>query len=273
METVSRSRPILRIATLAAVAAVLLWAAFSAIVVPPLIESAYRNESHPVFNGMIIGRDEKPLEYYLDKWSTRACRLAVLPPLVTFCSVFAFPRWLRFARNASFHGMSTWRVGIVCSVVGCVFLGSAIDILLFREHWPFSHYPMYADLQTKWSERRSYRIFGVTDSGEEIDAYTLLPATIPLQQAEGRRIGRCYRDWETLFPPFDPARLTLALRQQEAHGTLEQATSALLSLHLRQQSDSEIVGLRLYEWRQVFGSDSDRVTKTLVFECNTADRP
>jgi predicted DCC family thiol-disulfide oxidoreductase YuxK len=47
-----------------------LWIAFAKLVVPPLIESAYRGESLPFLNGMIKGQHVNPVDYYLKKWDT-----------------------------------------------------------------------------------------------------------------------------------------------------------------------------------------------------------
>jgi predicted DCC family thiol-disulfide oxidoreductase YuxK len=46
-----------------------LWLGFSTLVVPPLMKSAYRGESLPALNAIIEGRNEVPVEYYLDKWN------------------------------------------------------------------------------------------------------------------------------------------------------------------------------------------------------------
>ena len=46
-----------------------LWLAFALVVVPPIIESAYRGESLPVLNGMIQGQHVNPITYYLQKWN------------------------------------------------------------------------------------------------------------------------------------------------------------------------------------------------------------
>lgn len=52
--------------------------------------------------------------------------------------------------------------------------GSTFDILLTREDWPFSHYPMFASVRGR--EISVTRLYGVTADGEEIpfddDRYT-----------------------------------------------------------------------------------------------------
>jgi hypothetical protein len=50
-----------------------MWIAFAKLVVPPIIESAYRGESLPFFNNMIKGQYANPISYYREKWD----RLAV----------------------------------------------------------------------------------------------------------------------------------------------------------------------------------------------------
>ncbi len=46
-----------------------LWLAFAFVVVPPIIESAYRGETWPVLNGMIKGQHVNPITHYLQKWN------------------------------------------------------------------------------------------------------------------------------------------------------------------------------------------------------------
>src|SRR5262245_2788520 len=45
-----------------------LWIVVAKLVVPPLIESAYRGESWSFFNRMINGQAESPVSVYLQKW-------------------------------------------------------------------------------------------------------------------------------------------------------------------------------------------------------------
>lgn len=46
-----------------------LWLSFATLVVPALIESAYRGESLPALNAIIHGQSDNPIEYYLKKWN------------------------------------------------------------------------------------------------------------------------------------------------------------------------------------------------------------
>src|SRR5262245_57621123 len=47
----------------------LLWLVFGLVIVPPIIESAYRGESLPVLNGMIRGQHVHPVTFYLQLWN------------------------------------------------------------------------------------------------------------------------------------------------------------------------------------------------------------
>ena len=67
---------------LAVISLGLMWIAFSRYAVPPIIESAYRGESSPIFNRMISGQASHPVAEYLSDWD----RLGWLV-LAEFCLV------------------------------------------------------------------------------------------------------------------------------------------------------------------------------------------
>src|SRR5947208_4912018 len=46
----------------------LVWIMFAKLIVPPVIESAYRGESWPFLNRMILGQAEFSVSHYLQKW-------------------------------------------------------------------------------------------------------------------------------------------------------------------------------------------------------------
>src|SRR5215831_3259962 len=54
-----------------------LWIGFAKLVVPPVIESAYRGESLPVLNNLIEGQAIHPLEKYLGDWDQFATHMTV----------------------------------------------------------------------------------------------------------------------------------------------------------------------------------------------------
>jgi hypothetical protein len=145
-------------------------------VVPVVIIQAYRGESLPLLNAMIHGQASFPPEHYLQVWrdvGTRALSIeAVLALLVALLSwplaQRGVDRLLGYAsapaRPTVPSRMSRGQL-IVANCVVFILLGAqAFDILLQREDWPFSNYPMYAGQQT---ERYAWiRVYGVTDSGE-----------------------------------------------------------------------------------------------------------
>jgi len=56
----------------------LLWIAFSQLLVPALIESAYRGESFPVLNRIISGQSTNTIEHYLTVWNNVAWRVLLI---------------------------------------------------------------------------------------------------------------------------------------------------------------------------------------------------
>jgi hypothetical protein len=65
--------------------------------------------------------------------------------------------------------MSSGRVRLVLVILGVIVVGQLVDILLQREDWPFSNYPMYAKLIRK-KETSLYRLYGrvIDGKGERI---------------------------------------------------------------------------------------------------------
>src|SRR5262250_2088139 len=49
-----------------------MWTVFAKLIVPSIIESAYRGESWPFFNRMIRGQAWHSLQFYLDLWDKKA---------------------------------------------------------------------------------------------------------------------------------------------------------------------------------------------------------
>ena len=54
-----------------------LWIAFAKLVVPPIIESAYRGESLPFLNNLIKWQHIRSVDYYLQKWDGIATEILV----------------------------------------------------------------------------------------------------------------------------------------------------------------------------------------------------
>ena len=77
----------------------LAWIVFSWLVVPAVIESAYRGESLPFLNDIISGRAVHPLGYYLTRWEVitwRVLGLLVLFGLVPLPLVVTGPEVQRY---------------------------------------------------------------------------------------------------------------------------------------------------------------------------------
>jgi hypothetical protein len=125
--------------------------------------------------------------------------------------------------------------GRLASLAIAGFLAVAcFDIVTGLEHWPFGSYPMYS---LRYTDRLSrLRLYGVVDRGE-----------IPL---------RGERD----FPPFDEARLSMALERlqaaRERNRKIDAALRNLIGLYNGRQSGRGLArqplrALRLYAVRWV----------------------
>src|SRR5262245_48120973 len=78
-----------------------LWVAFAKLVVPPIIESAYRGDSLPFLNKMIQGQHENPMSYYLEKWDSLTLHLLLTGlELWLFVLVLSSPTFLRVFRKS-----------------------------------------------------------------------------------------------------------------------------------------------------------------------------
>jgi hypothetical protein len=70
--------PRFRVSTTILVLSALLWIVLAKLVVPPLIERAYRGESLTIFNNMISGQAVHPVEVYLREWKRIAWNVTFL---------------------------------------------------------------------------------------------------------------------------------------------------------------------------------------------------
>ena len=97
---------------------VVLWITFGKLIVPPLIESAYRGDSLPVFNGLIQGQHVNPLGYYLEKWDTiaRRCLIGLLifwPVALLVSSRAFFRRFVGEATPGSLGAIRMWTCAVL----------------------------------------------------------------------------------------------------------------------------------------------------------------
>ncbi len=256
------------------VAAWLLLGALSELVVPNVILRAYRGESAPVFNRVIRGQNEHSPEHYVERWRSisrppliviGAAGLllgALLVPAVQERLVAALESF-DGARNARAEPVLPTRgrrrlihAGIFLLVAGTL-TEMVLDPRYSREHWPFSQYQMYSELQTK-PAIAVIRLFGVTADPSAPE--------IPLVEAK-------------YIEPFDHSRLWFSLSRIESEKDRDRMLSEALGDCLRRydvlrragrHDGARLVGLRLYRlkgrldpWARNPGSPTDR---TLLYE-------
>ena len=112
----SRIRLLLLLMCISAV----LWIAFAKLVVPPLIESAYRGESLPLLNNIITAQHVHPISYYLQKWDRLTIHyllsglgLFVLLLVVSVVSRTFFRRFVGEATPGSLGAIRMWTCAIL----------------------------------------------------------------------------------------------------------------------------------------------------------------
>ena len=99
-----------------------LWITVATLVVPPVIERAYRGESLPAFNSLMVGRTTHSVDEYLRDWEEFAGRMTAtfvgfgLPSLVLFMvatSSTFFRRFVAEATPGTLGAMRAWICGIL----------------------------------------------------------------------------------------------------------------------------------------------------------------
>jgi predicted DCC family thiol-disulfide oxidoreductase YuxK len=95
-----------------------LWIIFAKLIVPPIIESVYRGESLQVLNGLITGRHENPVSYYLEKWDTISWRyllgiLLLWPIMLLLSSPAFFRRFVGEATPGSLGAIRMWTCAVL----------------------------------------------------------------------------------------------------------------------------------------------------------------
>jgi hypothetical protein len=90
--------------------------------------------------------------------------------------------------------MSKRRLWVVNTAILCCIGGSLYDIVRDTDHWPFSNYPMYSEVQRSRT-LTVMRVFGVTDESPERE--------VPLTDPDA-------------LQPFDQSRLAAALETMAA---------------------------------------------------------
>jgi hypothetical protein len=80
--------------------------------------------------------------------------------------------------------MGRQRVLLVNSVIVFILTASIFDIVTDREHWPFSQYAMYSNIQGR--DFKWIRLFGVTEDGE-------MPVAANLETFDEPRLVTAFR--------------------------------------------------------------------------------
>jgi hypothetical protein len=217
------------------------------LLMPRLIDAAYRRESAPFLNRLITGRTHHSLDYYQRLALVRARYAAGLGASLTLLvgillqprvarrllAWFASrdPRLLESDPPPRLRRVAVYTVGAVLVVgsLGEISISPPAD----REHWPFSPYPMYASLTPASLTVR--RLFGVTRETP--------PREIPLFEPRFIR-------------PFDNSRLSHSLNRMRQSPDRERLLREALSDCLRRYEAQRRVGrhngpplsrVRLYE--------------------------
>ena len=223
-----------------------LWILLSELIVPSLIESAYRGESVAMINSMISGQDTAPMEHYLNRWEkiTRRVNLILLLSGTVFLVIgyrtFQSPGRVSsgrmgmdaFLRNPQMN-LEKRRLWLVYALLALLVGGSLYDMVTRIEHWPFSPYPMFSGVRRDRS-LNVLRLFGVIEGN--------LGHEIPLVKSE-------------YIHPMDEARLRVGLRwitrsnhrQQLLREALQDSLMRYESLRREGRHDGPpLQGIRLY---------------------------
>src|SRR5262245_5236762 len=109
-----------------------LWIAFAKLVMPPIIESAYRGESLSLFNSIIEGRKFYPVEFYLTLWDGITVRgVVVLVVFWLLAAVVSSPAFFhRFVGEATPGTLGAIRMWTCAVLLLMIFLEDFASIAL-----------------------------------------------------------------------------------------------------------------------------------------------
>jgi hypothetical protein len=221
-----------------ALLAALTWVVVAFFSVPPIIEDAYVGRSHPALNALIRGRGELPLDHYNNLWWSYAVRFGIALFFASYGIVFALPRLIECVRSSRVGGMKPHRVLVSYAVIGIVAGGQLLCIVLAIELWPFSHYPMYSTIE-RTDTVSLFEVYGVDANGRE--HHMMRP---------------------NFFRPFDPSRLSVALKKKAAEGRLEDAAAALFehwSRFGKEFTEFDLLAVRVYRCEWLVSASVDNV--------------
>ena len=167
------------------------WVIFAYSLTPALIRSAYRGESLSIFNRMITGQSHHALAEYLTRWSQLVTKLSMGLGVVGGYVLFAVIAWTRETtvkpgKLAGTVTMSRPRL-LVVYLLGAVILGGLVsDLVRDTEHWPFSMFPMYSEVDRS-NTLSMLRLYGVVQRSPSIEIQ--LDKNIYLQPFDNTRVA------------------------------------------------------------------------------------
>ena len=240
------------------------WVIFAQFFIPRLIESAYRGESIPIFNGMIAGQAVNPVSYYLSRWDEAYRRISayalILLPVIAlvvflwtrpavqdFLNVMFMPS-KRLPEAELLATVGRARVRLVYALVTFFVVFSLQALITDHEHWPFSQYGMYSEVQRDRS-LTTLRLFGVTTDESK---------RIPLLDFQ-------------YIQPFDPSRLRLALEGMDVQSNREQLLTDALRDCLARYEMLRLAGR--HDGPRLQGLELNRVSWELDPWARNVDRP
>src|SRR5215217_7176282 len=110
-------------------------------------------------------------------------------------------------------GMSKARFLVANAIIVLLVINSLLDIVIDKEHWPFSPYPMYSEMEREYS-LSSTRLYGVTQEQPHHE--------IPLYDF-------------SYIQPFDQIRLATALDRLASEDSIETKQTGSLAAALEGQ--------------------------------------
>jgi len=152
-----------------------LWSGLARLVGPPLVSAIFEERAPSVFNLLITGRGERPIEYYHEKWENLSQRVQWLLLFSTLVAAGLMTRRVehlilakagdRLSRSPR-QDLSRERWILVNGFMGCMVGSFLFAIVADTELWPLSPYAMYPKAS---SDRiRTLELFGTPVSGGDL---------------------------------------------------------------------------------------------------------
>lgn len=227
----------------------LAWLGFAYSLAPRVLVHAYHGESLSIVNRLINGQASHTVGEYLVDWRRLANKLTfalVVLDVFTFLAVLGWvTRDVATLDSAAKVSMPKRRLVVAYALGAIIFGGALADLVRDTEHWPFSQYPMFSEVQAAQTFSM-LRLYGIPQQSPQ--------AEVPL-------------DSNLYLQPFDNSRLPPALEHAARENRLDEAMENCLTRYeaLRREGRHDgpaLVGMRLY-----------RLTWTLQSSADNVDRP